>query len=99
MAMGDLYTDNTRKPSRSVKSGKSKSWSKYMKGASWIFAQHACQSRYATVLTDVPLDVYSKRKHSNYRQIEEPILKGSEAGRRTIQIDYVHPRLPGAAAF
>ncbi|KAI7471578.1 hypothetical protein KC351_g12066 [Hortaea werneckii] len=99
MAMGDLYTDNVRKPLRSAKPGKSKSWSRYMKGASWIFAQHACQGRCAIVLTNAPPHVYSQRKHSNYREIEEPILKGCEAGRRTIQIDYVHPRIPGAAGF
>ncbi|KAI7505956.1 hypothetical protein KC347_g7827, partial [Hortaea werneckii] len=99
IAMGDLYTDNVRKPSRSAKPSKSKSWSRYMKGASWIFAQHACQGRCAIVLTNAPPHVYSQRIHSNYREIEEPILKGFEAGRRTIQIDYVHPRVPGAAGF
>ncbi|KAI7293805.1 hypothetical protein KC343_g148 [Hortaea werneckii] len=99
MAMGDLYTDNVKKPLRSAKPGKSKSWSRYMKGASWIFAQHACQGRCAIVLTNAPPHVYSQRKHSNYREIEEPILKGFEAGRRTIQIEYVHPRIPGAAGF
>ncbi|KAI6865314.1 hypothetical protein KC338_g5127 [Hortaea werneckii] len=99
MAMGDLYTDNVRKPVKSAKTGKSKSWSRYMKGASWIFAQHACQGRCAIVLTNAPPHVYSQRKHSNYREIEEPILKGLEADRRTIQIDYVHPKIPGAAGF
>ncbi|KAI6851135.1 hypothetical protein KC332_g268 [Hortaea werneckii] len=100
MAMGDLYTDNVRKPVRSAKPGKSnKSWSRYMKGASWLFAQHACQGRCAIVLTNAPPHVYSQRKHSNYREIEEPILKGFEADRRTIQIDYVHPKIPGAAGF
>ncbi|KAI6857231.1 hypothetical protein KC343_g4081 [Hortaea werneckii] len=100
MAMGDLYTDNVRKPVRSVNPGKSKkSWSRYLKGASWIFAQHACQGRCAIVLTNAPPHVYSQRKHSNYREIEEPILKGFEADRRTIQIDYVHPRVPGAEDF
>lgn len=70
-----------------------------MKGAPWIFAQHACQGRRAIVLTNAPPDIYSKRKHSSYRDIEEPILKGFEAGQRTNQIDYVHPQIPGAAGF
>ncbi|KAI7531853.1 hypothetical protein KC331_g13882, partial [Hortaea werneckii] len=99
MAMGNLYTENSRKPLRSAKRSKFKSWSRYMKGASWIFAQHACQGRRAIVLTNAPPHVYSKRKHSSYREIEEPILKGFEAGQRTNQIDYVHPNIPDAAGF
>ena len=89
MAMGSLYTDKKS----------TKSWSKYMKGASWVFAEQACRNRYAIVLTNAPPNVYSVREHSNYREIEEPILKGVEAERHAIQIDYVHPTVPGAACF
>ncbi|KAK5167628.1 uncharacterized protein LTR77_007327 [Saxophila tyrrhenica] len=99
MAMGSLYTDNSRKTLSSRKSGKPNSWSRYMKGASWVFAQQACYNRHAIVLTNAPPDVYSKRVHSSYREIEEPILRGCEAGRHTIQINYVHPAVPGAACF
>lgn len=97
MAMGSLYTDNGRKSGRSQKS--TKTWSKYMKGASWVFAQQACHNRYALVLTNAPPNVYSTREHSNYREIEEPILKGLETERHAIRIDYVHPTVPGAACF
>ncbi|KAK5673990.1 hypothetical protein LTS10_013249 [Elasticomyces elasticus] len=94
MAMGSLYTDNKRRSQRSTKS-----WSKYMKGASWVFAQHACHDRCAIVLTNAPPNVYSTREHSNYCEIEEPILKGLEADRHAVQIDYVHPTVPGAKFF
>ncbi|KAK3617502.1 hypothetical protein LTR22_026714 [Elasticomyces elasticus] len=94
MAMGSLYTDKNRRSHKSTKS-----WSKYMKGASWVFAQHACHDRYAIVLTNAPPNVYSTREHSNYREIEEPILKGSEADQHAIQIEYVHPTVPGAKCF
>ena len=97
MAMGSLYTDNSKESLRSQKS--TKSWSKYMKGASWVFAQQACHNRYAIGLTNAPPNVYSTREHSNYREIEEPILKGFDAKRHAIQIDYVHPTVPGAACF
>ena len=97
MAMGSLHTDNSKESLRSQKS--TKSWSKYMKGASWVFAQQACHNRYAIVLTNAPPNVYSTREHSNYREIEEPILKGFEAERHATQIDYVHPTVPGAACF
>ncbi|KAK3671284.1 hypothetical protein LTR37_021586 [Vermiconidia calcicola] len=59
-----------------------------MKGASWVFAQRACHNRYAIVITNAPPNVYSTREHSNYSEIEEPILKGFEAERHAIQIDY-----------
>ena len=97
MAMGSLYNDNSYGSIRSQKSPKS--WSKYMKGASWIFAQQACHDRRVIVLTNAPPNIYSTREHSNYREIEEPILKGFEANRHAIQIDYVHPTVPGAASF
>ena len=82
IAIGSLYTDNSKESLRSQKS--TKSWSKYMKGASWVFAQQACYNRHAIVLTNAPPNVYSTREHSNYREIEEPILKGFEAKRHAI---------------
>ena len=97
MAMGPLYADNSYGSLRSQKSPKS--WSRYMKGASWVFAQQACDNRRAIVLTNAPPNIYSTRQHSNYREIEEPILKGFEANRHVIQIDYVHPTVPSASSF
>ncbi|KAK3676491.1 hypothetical protein LTR78_003767 [Recurvomyces mirabilis] len=97
IAMGSLYAKGSQGRPKSRKS--KKAWSKYMKGASWIFAQQACQNRYAIVLTNAPPNVYSTREDSSFREIEEPILKGIESDRHTIQIEYVHPKFSGAASF
>lgn len=70
-----------------------------MKGASWVFARHACKDRHAIVLTNAPPNVYSTRERLNYRNIEEPVLKGFKAGGHAIQIDYVHPTVSGAECF
>ena len=94
MAMGLLYTENNRRSQKATNS-----WTNYMKGASWVFARHACRDRYAIVLTNAPPNVYSTREHSNYREIEEPVLKGLQAGGHALQIDYVHPTVPGAECF
>lgn len=95
-AMGTLYADKKRRP---YPRKSPKSWSQYMKGASWLFAQQACQNRCAVVLTSAPPNVYSTREHSNYREIEEPILKGVKNTQHAIRIDYVHPEILGAAGF
>ncbi|EME39021.1 hypothetical protein DOTSEDRAFT_57307 [Dothistroma septosporum NZE10] len=97
IAMGSLYADNKRLRPKARKS--TTSWSRYMKGASWLFAQKACQNRRVIVLTKAPPNVYSMREHSSYREIEEPILKGCVSDQHAIQIDYVHPTVSGAAGF
>ena len=80
--------------------GKSlKAWSKYMKGACCLFAGYACPDRRVIVLTNPPPNIYSKRACSNYRDLEEPILKGVNTNRGTTRIDFVHPTVSGAAAF
>ncbi|KAF2159205.1 hypothetical protein M409DRAFT_33047, partial [Zasmidium cellare ATCC 36951] len=96
-AMGSFYSDHGSASLRSRKS--KKSWSTFMKGASGVFAQHACYSRHAIVLTKPPPNIYSTRPGSNYRNIEEPILKGFGSDIRTIRIDYAHPVVTGAECF
>ena len=78
---------------------KPKQWSKFMKGASGRYAEYACQSRCAVVLTNPPPNIYSVRKGCTYRLLEEPILKGLCGGPGTLRIDYVHPTVKGAADF
>jgi hypothetical protein len=97
IAMGSLYADSSQGRPSARRSDKA--WSKYMKGASWLFAKQACQNRCAIVLTNAPPNVYSTREHSTYREIEEPILKGVGEGPCATQIDYVHPTVSGAARF
>lgn len=94
MAVGSLYTANNGLCEKNTKSR-----SKYMKGASWIFASQACHDRHAIVLTNAPPNIYSTRQRSNYRDIEEPILKGFKAVGHATEIHYVHPSVPGAEQF
>lgn len=95
--MGPSYSE---KGPGSLRSGKSaKAWSKIMKGASALFARYACRHRRVVVVTSPPPDIYSKRQNSNYRTIEEPILKGAGGGSSTLRIDLVHPTVPGAEDF
>ncbi len=96
-ALGPLF--DSRDPN-SPRNGKStKRWSKYMKGASGRFAEYACKGRRAVVLTSPPPGIYSARKRSTFRYLEEPILKGTFGGPKTIRIDYVHPSVDAAAEF
>lgn len=97
IAMGPLYSDRGISGARYGKS--SKAWSKYMKGASGRFAEYACRGRRAIVVTKPPPNVYSTRKWSNYRHLEEPILRGAFGGSGASQVDYVHPTIKEAATF
>ena len=98
IAMGPLYSDRGVGGARYGKS--SKAWTKYMKRASGRFTEYACRgSRRAVVLTRPPPDIYSIRDWSNYRHVEEPILKGARGGHGAVRIDYVHPTIKGGATF
>jgi hypothetical protein len=98
IAMGSLFSDRNVGGARYGKS--SKAWSKYMRGASGRFAEYACRDgRRAIILTKPPPDIYSTRKWSNYRHLEEPILKGALGGSGAVRIDYVHPTIEGATSF
>ncbi|KAK5312404.1 hypothetical protein LTR93_011348 [Exophiala xenobiotica] len=96
--MGSLYSDGD---TGSVRRGEStKGWSKYMKGAFARFAEYACRGgRRVIILTNPPPDIYSTRKWSNYRYLEEPILKGAVGGPGTARIEYAHPTIVGGATF
>ncbi|KAJ6033798.1 uncharacterized protein N7446_007911 [Penicillium canescens] len=77
----------------------SKQWSKYMKGASAMFAYHIAQDGdVVTVLSPPPPDRYNPYGGSNYQTLEEPILKG-KLGPRVAKIEMVHPNILGAQDF
>ena len=97
IAMGPLYSERGIGGARYGKSPKA--WSKYMRGASGRFAEYACRGRRAIVVTKPPPNIYITREWSNYRHLEEPILKGALGGPVACQIDYVHPTIKGAATF
>ncbi|KAI9934846.1 hypothetical protein ASPWEDRAFT_44372 [Aspergillus wentii DTO 134E9] len=86
--------------SRKTRKGKtSKWWSRYMKGASAMYAYHIAQDEgIVTVLSPPPPDQYNPYGGSNYQTIEEPILKG-KLGPKVARIEMVHPTIPGAEEF
>lgn len=98
IVMGPLFSDRDIGSARYGKSANA--WSKYMKAASGRFAEFACRgNRHTVVLTKPPPNIYSSRVRSNYRDLEEPILKGVFGGPGTAQIEYVHPTIKDAATF
>ena len=71
-------------------------WSRYIKGASALFAEYACNSGKVTLLTRAPTEVFKPRSGSTFARIEEPILKGTLGNSAVAQIVYVHPTILGA---
>jgi DNA segregation ATPase FtsK/SpoIIIE-like protein len=87
-AMGPLMD---RKDPRCLRRFKElEEWSKYIKGASRIFARYACKRGIVRVLTLPPSWADFIRPESTYRNIEEPLLKGISGCCCAIQINTVH---------
>jgi hypothetical protein len=96
-AMGPLMAHDHPRCLRSKKLRKS--WSKYMKGASAMYAYRIAQDKgVVTVLSPPPPERYNPYGGSNYQTIEEPILKGI-LGPKVTRIEMVHPTIPGAEEF
>jgi hypothetical protein len=87
-AMGPLMDRTDQRCLRLIK--KPKKWSKYIKGASVIFARYACRRGIVRVLTLPPSWAEFIRPRSTYRTIEEPILKGALGCCCAVQIHTVH---------
>ena len=87
-AMGPLMD---RKDPRCLRRYKElEEWSKYIKGASKIFARYACKRGIVRVLTLPPSWAEFIRPESTYRNIEEPVLKGRSGCCCAVQINTVH---------
>jgi hypothetical protein len=87
-AMGPLMD---RKDPRCLRRYKElEEWSKYIKGASRIFARYACKRGIVRVLTLPPSWAEFIRPESTYRNIEEPVLKGRSGCCCAVQINTVH---------
>lgn len=87
-AMGPLMD---RKDPRCLRRYKElEEWSKYIKGASVIFARYACRRGIVRVLTLPPSWAGFIRPESTYRNIEEPVLKGRSGHCCAVQINTVH---------
>ncbi|EFR04884.1 hypothetical protein MGYG_07885 [Nannizzia gypsea CBS 118893] len=93
IAMGSLMEKND--PSCLKSKMSPKRWSKYMKGASAIFAYYISQGATVIVLTPPPPFKFHPSGRTNYQAIEEPILKGA-FGDAVSQIQMVHPTVKGA---
>ena len=87
-AMGPLMD---RKDPRCLRRYKElEEWSKYIKGASRIFARYACKRGIVRVLTLPPSWADFIRPESTYRNIEEPVFKGRSGCCCAVQINTVH---------
>ena len=73
-----------------------KAWKQYIKGASVLFAEHACHSGTITVLMKSPYDRHEPRVGSTYYNIEEPVLHGLCGSTTLERILCVHPAVIGA---
>jgi hypothetical protein len=87
-AMGPLMDGTDQRCLRRDK--KLEEWSKYVKGASGIFARYACRRGIVRVLTLPPFWAEFIRPESTYRTIEEPVLKGTLGCCCAVQINTVH---------
>jgi hypothetical protein len=87
-AMGPLMDSTDRRCLRKDK--ELEEWSKYVKGASGIFARYACRRGIVRVLTLPPSWAEFIRPESTYRTIEEPVLRGTSGCCCAVQINTVH---------
>jgi hypothetical protein len=69
---------------------KREAWSKYVKGASGIFARYACRRGIVRVLMLPPSWAEFLRPGSSYLTIDEPVLKGTSGCHCAVQINTVH---------
>ncbi|KAE8367497.1 hypothetical protein BDV27DRAFT_154930 [Aspergillus caelatus] len=76
-----------------------KGWSRYIKGASALFAWHICGGEEVTVLTPPPPFRFHPSGFTSYQVIEEPILKGGINNKHVSIIMLVHPDVKGAEDF
>ncbi|PYH93601.1 hypothetical protein BO71DRAFT_419933 [Aspergillus ellipticus CBS 707.79] len=75
-------------------------WSRYMHGASALFASHIAQDGgTVTVVTPPPPERFNPHGGTNHQAIEEPILKGERGPCCVKKIELVHPTVPGAEEF
>jgi hypothetical protein len=74
-------------------------WSKYVKGASALFACYIAGNKRVVILSPPPLERFHPSGWMNYQAIEEPILKQAIACGALLQIEVVHLTVKGAKDF
>jgi hypothetical protein len=96
-AMGPLMDEKSSLCPRRKKSDKA--WSKYIHGASAIFAWHIAKSDRVTVLCPPPPQRFHPSGLSFFQTIEEPILRAAISKGAVLRIDLVHPLVKEAENF
>ena len=96
-AMGPLFRKHH--PSCQKTKMSREEWSKYVKGASRIFALYVPKNHEITVLTQPPPSRFNPTGLSTFQSIEEPILKGVHGGASVSRIDVVHITVAAATDF
>jgi hypothetical protein len=96
-AMGRLMDENHPDCPRWKKTYQQ--WSKYIHGASAIFAWHIAQGEKVTVLSPPPPERFHPSGLSSYQVIEEPIIKGLICQSAVDQILMAHPTVTESEDF
>ncbi|KAM5359949.1 hypothetical protein ACJZ2D_014098 [Fusarium nematophilum] len=96
-AMGPLM--NPKHPQCLQHQKSKKAWSKYVHGASAVFAWYISGGELVTLLTQPPPDRFNPQGPTYYQIIEEPIVTGKIGGRAVKQIQVVHPAVTQAVDF
>jgi len=96
-AMGPLMDTRTPICLHSQKSPNA--WSKYVHGASAVFAWHIAQGDIVTVLCPPPPQRFHPSGLAYYQTIEEPILRAAIGNGAALRIELVHPLVHGAEDF
>lgn len=96
-AMGPLMV--TKHPSCAKGRKTRKEWSRYVQGASGLFADQMPKGHVVTVLSRPPPQKLHPQGLSTYQTIEEPVLKGTVGGATVSRIEMVHPTVVGAEAY
>jgi hypothetical protein len=93
-AMGPLMENDS--PARSATKKSRTTWTKYIHGASALFAWHVSKGECVTVLSQPPPERFHPSGATSFQIIEEPIIKGRLGNRPVQRIDVVHPTVLGA---
>lgn len=96
-AMGPLMDPRT--PTCPYSRMSSPAWSRYVHGASAVFAWHIAKGEVVTVLCPPPPQRFHPSGRAYYQTIEEPILRAAITDGATLRIDLVHPRVHGAEDY
>lgn len=96
-AMGPLM--DTRTPICLYSQKSPNAWSKYIHGASAVFAWHIAKGDIVTVLCPPPPQRFHPSGLAYYQTIEEPILRAAIGDGAALRIELVHPLVHGAEDF